>query len=302
MSTKPLTSDQIIERFKQVHGDNYNYSNVCYVNMKTKVLITCKDHGNFLQKPESHVNGSGCLKCFNASKVKPFASILLDFKKVHNDQYDYSNVCYVNTDTKVSIICHTHGEFLQRPYSHIAGKGCPKCVISRQPKKIDDIMSSIQQIHGDRYDYSKVAYKSYHEKIIITCHKHGDFEQSFRSHHRGSGCPKCKASKGENKIRLFLDNNAISYIEQYHLCKNPETNCNLRVDFYLPLLNTVLEYDGMQHFKPVDRFGGEKCFDNLVKRDTIKNAFCVDNNITLIRIGYKDFKNTESILAKRIIR
>lgn len=114
---------------------------------------------------------------------------------IHNRKYDYSNVEYVNSQTKVSIICPIHGKFLQTPAMHLSGNGCPKCKAQKQGsiqrKKVEDFVNEAKEIHGDKYDYSKVNYKNTHEKVCILCPKHGEFWQTPIKHLEGNGCPKC---------------------------------------------------------------------------------------------------------------
>jgi len=286
----------VIEKFVAVHGDTYSYNNVIYVNTNTKVLITCPHHGDFAQKPSQHLVGYGCPLCkFNNIRLNQ-VDVINRFKKIHADTYDYSKSIYISSKIKLTIICHVHGEFQQTPSQHLRGAGCFKCGRSTCTTDESDVISRFQKIHGNRYDYSNLSYINSLHKVNIICYKHGDFKQSISCHSSGKGCPKCSSSKGENKIRLFLDSNDISYIEQHPICKNPETNYNLRVDFYLPAFNTVIEYDGMQHFKAVDCFGGQEGFKNVVKRDAIKNMFCQENKVDMLRISYKNYKNIDTVL------
>ena len=114
-------------------------------------------------------------------------------------------------------------------------------------------------------------------------------------HLKGHGCPKCNRSKGELKISKLLDKLKINYIEQYSFnnCKNIY---KLKFDFYLPNKNTCIEYDGIQHFKPIEIFGGEKKFCNTKKRDKIKTEYCKSNKIKLLRITVFNLNNIEAFL------
>ena len=128
---KVSNTNIFIEKAKKVHGDKYDYSKVKYINNHTKVCIICPKHGEFWQIPNSHLNGSGCKLCGIEARRKQRVSSLNDFveksKIIHNNKYDYSKVKYINTDTKVCIICPEHGEFWQMPYDHLQGQGCSKC-------------------------------------------------------------------------------------------------------------------------------------------------------------------------------
>lgn len=116
-------------------------------------------------------------------------------RKKHGDKYDYTGVNYVNTATKVRIICPIHGEFWQTPHSHLSGRGCPQCGKDRKISKMslsDKIfIERARGMHGDKYDYSRVSYKNARTKVCIICPVHGEFWQSPNHHLRGCGCPKC---------------------------------------------------------------------------------------------------------------
>ena len=126
-----LTKEIFIEKARKIHSDKYDYSKVEYVNNNTKVCIVCPIHGEFYIIPDSHLRGRGCKKCGtirakmkNRMKQNEFIE---KAAKIHNGKFDYSDVKYENTDTKVKIICPEHGEFLQTPHHHLNGIGCPLC-------------------------------------------------------------------------------------------------------------------------------------------------------------------------------
>jgi len=187
-----LPISEVIENFQKVHGDRYDYSKVEYVNGTTKVVIICKEHGEFLQTPRGHKHGSNCPKCKIKVPLYNNEKIILEFQKVHGDRYDYSKVEYVNTTTKVVIICKEHGEFLQTPNTHRGTEGCLKCKIRVPVYNNEETIQKFQKIHGDRYDYSKVEYLNQNTHVIIICKEHGEFLQTPRRHKQGNNCPKCK--------------------------------------------------------------------------------------------------------------
>jgi very-short-patch-repair endonuclease len=129
------------------------------------------------------------------------------------------------------------------------------------------------------------VYKNHGSKLTIICKLHGQFTQSPNKHLLGQGCPKCISSKGENLILEFLKNNNIKYIQQYKFddCKFIK---NLFFDFYLPDFNFCIEYDGIQHYHPINWFGGEEKLKLQRQKDEIKNSYCKNKNISLIRFNY----------------
>ena len=124
-------------------------------------------------------------------------------KQKHDNKYDYSNVEYVNNETKVCIICPEHGEFWQTPHYHLKGYGCPKC----NGKIIDNdsFINKAKQIHSNRYDYSKIEYKKSIVKVCIICPEHGEFWQTPHEHLSGHGCPECAKIRVADKRRLTTD-------------------------------------------------------------------------------------------------
>ena len=196
-----LTTEEFIAKAKAVHGDRYDYSKVEYVDSDTKVCIICPKHGEFMQRPRIHLQGKGCLKCgrerIAISSSKSFEQFLQDAKSVHGNKYDYSKVEFVNYQTKVIIICPVHGEFTQSPTLHLQGSGCPQCGNEKVSLRMTTkrFIQKAKQIHGDRYDYSKVEYVDSKTEVCIVCREHGEFWQKPKNHLSGYGCPICSGRK-----------------------------------------------------------------------------------------------------------
>ena len=291
MGRKKLTTEEFIIRAKDVHGDKYGYSLVKYKNRKTKVKIICKEHGEFEQTPDDHLQGKGCKKC--SKPVYDTNSFIRHSKLIHGDKYDYSLVEYKLSKVKVKIICKEHGVFEQNPNTHLRGHGCNSC--KKETKKVYDTNTFIKEaeiVHGNKFDYSLVEYSIRKDKVKIVCSIHGDFIQRPNDHLQGASCPKCKSSKGETSIRKYLTNNNINFEEQkrYKECKN---KISLPFDFYLSDYNLIIEYDGEFHYKAI--FSQED-LKQTQQNDEIKNKYCADNGINLLRIKYTDFKHIEDIL------
>jgi len=184
-----MNTNSFIKRAKEVHGDKYDYSKVKYINSRTKVCIICPEHGEFWQKPYSHLKGFGCSRCGGTGKVS-LDEFIKRAKEVHGDKYDYSKVEYKGMHTKVCIICPEHGEFWQKPSNHISLKqGCPMC--NNRSYNTKSFIKRAREVHGDKYDYSKVEYINAHTKVCIICSEHGEFWQRPNDHLNGCGCPNC---------------------------------------------------------------------------------------------------------------
>lgn len=281
-----------------------------YINSKTKILI--KDKVGILYKilPDDLLQ-----------KVSPSIQSALNknlaFKimseQIHGALYDYSIVNYNKNTNKVKIICKICGNlFLQRAYKHLQGDGCPKCGLEKAQsanKKILDnrrktIVDDITQKHDNRINCDKLIYNGNKIKSLFGCNvniEHGYWMATPNDILDGCGCPLCKSSKGELKIASFLTKENINFIRQktFSGCKDKKL---LQFDFYLPNYNLCIEYDGEQHFKSVKHMGGQLGLNNTKRRDIIKNNFCEQNNINLIRIPFHDFKNIDSILYKKLFK
>jgi len=209
-------------------------------------------------------------------------------RKIHGDKYSYSHVNYIKSNIKVKIECKKHGIFEQLPNNHLRGMKCTKCAneqngINRRISR-EEFIRRARLVHGNKYNYG-VEYTSFCIKMKIFCPEHGLFMQVPYAHLSGRGCPRCNESRGERRIALFLKSYNIVYERQkkFDECKNVR---NLPFDFYLPNYNTIIEYDGKQHFCPSKYFGGVRAFEYLKKLDTLKEEFCRQNSIKLIRISY----------------
>ena len=132
--------------------------------------------------------GTGCKVC--AGLIVTQDMFIKQAIKKHGKKYDYSQVQYKNGRTKVKIICPNHGGFYQRPENHARGQGCTKCS-GVFKKTTESFIEKARSIHGNRFDYSLVAYVNAKTKITIICPKHGSFEQTPDSHYSRIGCKSC---------------------------------------------------------------------------------------------------------------
>lgn len=311
---KKLTKEEFILKSNKIHNRFYDYSLVEYKNQDTKIRIICPEHGVIEQRPDHHLAGRGCKFCANSNNKK------IDTKHTHasefirkagkkwNHKYDYSKVVYITARKKVVIICPKHGKFLQTPDSHLKHE-CLKCSIEKntinQTLTTEEFVKKSIAIHGNLFDYSKSIYIGNKNKIEIVCKEHGPFLQLPYNHLSGKGCKLCGSnSKKEKIIENILRLNNINFIREktFKDCINPKTNSKLRFDFYLPDHDICIEYDGIQHFKSVDFWGGKSILKENQFRDSIKNNFCQSKKINLIRIRYDEnlIRRLKSLCSKVI--
>lgn len=278
-----LTTEEFVKKAISVHGFTYDYSMVKYINANTKVKIICKTHGVFEQFPTNHCsNKSGCSSC--GCKVPTNELFISKASSIHDGRYNYDNVVYVNSYTKVSITCSNHGVFYQTPHSHLKGKGCPLCNNPSENQRVAASKRFIHKsisIHGDKYDYGKVVYVDAFTNIEITCNRcKTSFWQRPGSHTAGSGCKKCViyTMKYQSYVRAMLDKACIPYEEEKRCLVGGK---NYRIDFYLPFHNICIEVDEKHH-----RFQAE--YDKN-RQDKIQNIL----NCGFIRID----ASNESVLV-----
>jgi hypothetical protein len=283
-----------IERARIKHGNFFDYSLVDEeITKSAKINIICPNHGIFKQRYDAHLSGQGCGRCKNS-----ILSNTEDFVKKgdekHNNYYDYTCVDYVNSKTKVKIICPQHGIFFQTPDSHLCGHGCTICATEKNGGgKIKTAKETFHdkayKIHGLKYGYKKSAYSQAREKIIITCDKHGDFSQTPNDHLSGRGCLYCsmQETKPELEIKKFLTENAIKFIENDRKILNGR-----EIDIFIPEHNLGIEYNGL--YWHCDLFK-EKAYHRN------KTDLAVKNDVHLIQIFEDEWINKENIV-KSIIK
>ena len=171
---KPLTTEEFIEKARQVHNNKYDYSKVDYKGTNFKVCIICPEHGEFWQTPSSHLKGSECPKCAHRSFKYSVEEFVQEARKIHGTKYDYSKVNYKDAHTKVCIICPEHGAFWQIPTNHLRGKGCPICNFSSLERKCKQLLESNNisyepQKHFDWLGKQSLDFYLPEQNIAIEC-------------------------------------------------------------------------------------------------------------------------------------
>ena len=295
--SRKIELSEMIRRAIIIHGNDYDYSKCRNDGLYEKNMIVCNKCGNIFEMTfAAHINQKqGCKLCSHRSYKYTTEEFIENAKKIHGNKYNYSKTVYLNNRTKVCIICPEHGEFWQTPYKHLKGQGCPKC--SKNYKLNNEtFIKKAREVHGGEYDYSKVEYKFNEKKVCIICPEHGEFWQTPHAHLNGQGCPKCNSEKNINEIKLFnfLKNNLnCEVVSQY---KSEWLN-GQSLDIFIPKYNIAIEYQGVQHFKPINYFGGSKKYEYTIKMDKLKKEKCDKNNVKLFYFSNeknlpKDYLNT----------
>jgi very-short-patch-repair endonuclease len=296
MNPSKIESNSLVKKLKKIHNSTFEYvieKETYYSTDKIKI-INRKNKDQFYYRVDRHLSG------MKPSKVT-INYFLIKSREIHGDKYDYSLIKSIKTNSeKVEIICKEHGVFTQRVSNHMnLGDGCPKCAgVGKWNTEL--LISEFKNVHGNKFDYSKVEFKNVDKKVEIICKEHGNFKQNIHKHLKGQGCRFCESSsKGEEYVKMWLDEMNINYFRQ-HIFKTCRYINPLFFDFYLPIYDTCIEFDGEQHYKPVSKFGGMGEFNNRKLRDNVKNKWCLDNNINLIRIKYNEINKIKYILQEKL--
>jgi len=256
-SKKTIKSkENFIIRARKIHGDRYQYLGE-YKGLKSDIEILCPEHGSFIKKASSHLNGVGCPQCkkmAGSHRKLTTGEFIARAKKIHGDLYNYSKTEYVGSQKKVKIICPEHGEFEQTPNDHLTGSGCPYCAKIKKGLKlknsIEDFINMSKLIHGTKYDYSLVNYHNLKTKVIIICPEHGEFKQKPNGHVNGRGCPFCGGTQRLTHEEFInrakkIHNNKYEYPQEY--CSQ-----NKKIEIICPTCGSFMQ-------RPNDHLNGHGC-------------------------------------------
>lgn len=266
-----------------------------YIDSKTPILHKCSIHDvEWNAYPDGILKGCGCPECgkekIGDKNRKTHAQYIEELKNLNSNIIVIDT--YINAITPILHKCLIdEHEWYATPANILFGTGCPKCggtIKKTHDEYVDEVFSINSNIEViEQYINARTP-------ILHKCKIDGYVWYSAPyAILSGCGCPKCNESKGEKSIRKWLDSNSIKYESQksFKDCKDKQY---LPFDFYLPDYNVLIEYDGEQHYKPIEHFGGQDSFEITTAHDSIKNDYCKNNGILLLRIPY--FKNIEEEL------
>lgn len=208
-------TNSFIHKANIVHSLRYDYSKSVYTKSDQKIEIICKEHGSFWQIARDHYNGGfGCSRCSGLLR-KNHDEFVKSSREIHGNRYIYPKSKYVNSKTKLNIICRINGEFQQTPDMHLRGRNCPKCsdvkrgrVNSYKNKiSLNEFIEKCSIAHLNIYDYSKTDISLSTNKITVTCRIHGDFRVTAREHLLyGRGCKHCSTIHSKYNRGAFIQN------------------------------------------------------------------------------------------------
>lgn len=280
-----------------VESFNYKMLSDEYKNMHEKIKLLCPNNHEWEVTYLSFKNNNArCPYCQGITKYT-YNEVKDYFKQFG---YELLSKEYTNRDEYLSIMCpngHVHmmtfGAFKDQD------NRCPYCgrntyeEIKRMIEKEGYLLlSSFEEIAEP---LNKTVMGKTYIKIKCPNKKHKSYSVTWCNFQQGKRCPYCNESKGEKEISKVLNMLDIEYQMQYKFKDCKFYKC-LPFDFYLPKYNCCIEFDGEQHYKMIDYFGGFDGFIDRIIRDTIKNEYCKENNIKLIRIRHDEIKDIKNIL------
>lgn len=291
---KKLTANEFVERANQIHFGKYDYTNVTYRNIDTKVVIGCLIHGRFEQTPYEHLRGHGCSLCGNRSLTEE--EFIAKAKVKYGNVYDYTLVKYRNKKSAVVIGCMKHGNFKQTPLKHLdlSSRGCPQCVIDARQRTTEEFVKSAICIHGYKYEYNNVNYVGVHSGVDIQCPIHGVFVQRANDHLNNHGCSKCQTviSKGHQE----LISNLPSGIEI--ICNTRDIIKPYEIDIWIPTFKMGIEFHGYYWHGVNSRTWDNR--SSLRQKHYLKSKLAISNGVKLVQVYDFEFDKRKELIMSMI--
>lgn len=288
------------------------------------IKFKCKKHGEQIRRYFDFKDTKyGCSGCGYENKkhyTKTKEQFIKEAQNIHGDKYDYSNFEYKNENSASKIFCKKHQTFfIMTPHAHIGQKqNCPICANEKKGivKSLNRWKNIKEELNFDNYEYidfdNVFDPLNIHKKINIKCKQCGTtFNQDLFYHIHGRGCPECgKKSYGEKIINSFLENKGLILNQTYFREKKFDDlrsgkggNDFLRFDFYIPEKNTVIEFNGRQHYQELNTFyKTHQEFLDAMKRDQMKRDYCKSKGILELEIQSSNIKELDEILEEWYIK
>lgn len=303
-----FSTDYVFSKISDIHPDITILSRD-YVNSIGALSCQCNIDGHIWESNFSRLQqGHGCPKC--AGKLKLTLKEVKKKLREMNPNIEITSGEYTNNNTSMRLKCNVDGHEWNAVWGSLSqGSGCPMCggttklTIEEIIERLGTINPNIEILSGEYVNSS----------TPLTCKclidGHHIWRATWSNLSRGTGCPRCSMSKGEYQILKYLSLNSVLYKDEFIFedCRHIRP---LPFDFAIEGSNNnitgIIEYDGKQHFEPVDFAGkgdtwAKEQYENNVKKDNIKNKYCEDNNIPLLRIPYWEFDNIEEILHSWLV-
>ena len=297
------TNTQFQQEVYNLVGNEYTFLDT-YVNNHTKLMVKHNKCGNVYEvRPNSFLRGNRCPCCNSRARGQSQRKTNVQFKQeVKNlvgDEYTFLDT-YVNANIKIKVKHNKCGNIYEvQPCVFLQGHGCPQCAVKSQKKTDAQFKKEVKNLVGDEYKFLD-SYQDAHTKLRVKHTKCGNtYEVKPNAFLYGSRCPYCNNPKGEVIINKILDSFNINYEPQKTFDDLKDIGL-LSYDFYIPDQNILIEYQGRQHYQPVDYFGGEAQFKVQQKHDKLKSDYAKGNGYKLIAVPYTE--DTFSKIKKYLVK
>ena len=278
-----------------------------YINNIKKLVFKCKNGHKFKVGWNAYQSGTGCSDCAGNTK-KTFEEMknIIETKFRQDDKLIVLDHDIQNTHSKINLIDKYGFKYYMSYISILTGinqNANLRKIGKENPYSIDNIKLIMKEsavgyaLFSNRYSVKK--------KLLFKCNENHDFKMTWNDFSQGYRCPVCNESHGEQRVRNYLLLKNLIFEPQFKFkdCKHKNSlpfdyavfDNNINIKY-------LIEYQGKQHYEPIDWFGGTKAFLNQQIRDNIKREYCKINNINLIEIPYWDFNNIEDILYKFLLK
>jgi len=299
------TEDGFIKEVYNLVGNEYRFLEK-YVSTHTPIEIIHYSCGNIYKvSPSAFLrNGTRCSKCANKGrKALSNDEFLASIDILVGDEYSFLE-SYIDTETKINVRHNVCGHVYKvSPRRFKSGNRCRKCRGAEQRKSNSDFTREVFDLVGNEYTFLD-EYITAIKKLNIKHNTCGNiFASTPNNFLKGNRCPHCFGSKGEDAISKYLESNNIEFKKQVAF---PDLKMQglLRYDFGIfnenGTLKILIEYDGQQHFKPIEAWGGNSEFQRILESDKLKNSYAEANDLLLIRIPYWDYNRINEILESAI--
>jgi len=293
------------EVFAAGYTGPYNLAPAVYIGMNRKINFVCKKHGMMQMDAKNMMNGKSCQACaFEARKGKlrfTTKKAVGRFLETHGDKYDYSRVKYEGQQVPVTVVCKTHGAFLQKPEFHWSGSGCPQCFHAErrgaaQRMSHQELVDRVDSVFGGLFDLSEVAYENSQADIYVRCIKHNKTYPTRANWllNGNNPCTKCNHMKsaGEMQVLSFT-----SFLTEAQSRVKIIPGSTKELDIYLPHHNLAIEYCGEYHHGVKDKDDEKQNRHRHIQ----KHKGCAGIGVRLITMYEMEWKN-RTPQVKRLLR
>lgn len=303
--SKKLTYEYVKKYIEIESGTGYKLISECYKNNYTPLLLQCNNGHTFEMCFANFQQGRKCSFCTGVKRQRDTEFLKQEIFSLVNDEYDLLSE-YMGVKTKITLRHNKCGHIWDiNVSSFLSGVRCPKCSHRSYAKTTSEFKDEVYKLVGNEYEVVE-EYKNCKTHVKIKhCECNNQYEVLPNNFLRGRRCPFCGQSKGEQKIRRWLEINNIKFIQEYDKFIGLSSNKGnpLRFDFAILSINDIVllvEFDGQQHFDWIKGWQTKEDFETLKSHDKLKNEYCKNNNIPLLRISYWDFDKIEDILQTEL--